>query len=167
MQFDTMEYVLGWEYQLRLWLPAPTCLHEAEGAPPTPVCLSEAVSIGFVEHLLHARCCTYHPMSTISLNPYNNRIQIHHLHFFQLGKLRLRETMYSRSEVTELSFEPHELIPKSLLLPIHCSASWCYLLKNLTEQQKQPPWPDTALDLSNPVSLSCDGGDHTYCPTWR
>lgn len=63
-------------------------------------------------------------MSTVSLNPYNNRIQIHHLHFSHRGKLRLRETVYSRSEVTGLSFQPHQLVPKSLLLTIHCSASW-------------------------------------------
>lgn len=130
--------MLGWEHKLRPWLPALTCLHEAEGARHTAVCSPKLLALVFVEHLLHARRCTYHPMSTISLNPCNNRMQIHHLHFFQMGKLRLRETMSSRSEVPELSFEPYQLIPKSLLLTTHCSASGRYLLKNLIEQQKQP-----------------------------
>lgn len=40
------------------------------------------VALAFVEHLLNAKCCSYHFLCTISLNLNNNPIQIHHLHVF-------------------------------------------------------------------------------------
>lgn len=84
--FDTVEYVSGWEHKLRPWLPALTCLHEAQGARHTPVCASlKILALAFVEHLLHARCCAYLFVFSISLNPYNRHVQIQRPHFPRWG----------------------------------------------------------------------------------